>query len=65
MAKNKDYTCDRCGAQFDAKTGYSLKLCPKESARVLFQQGIDFDLCESCASAIADEVRDVVKPCAK
>lgn len=67
MAKNRDYTCDRCGAQFDAKTGYSLKLCPKEAARALYQRGsaIDFDLCANCADAIADEIRSVVKPCAK
>lgn len=64
MARNKTYTCDRCGAQFDETGGFSLRLYHKSHARRKWQKyeaaTLDFDLCESCAGAIADEVRDVV-----
>jgi predicted RNA-binding Zn-ribbon protein involved in translation (DUF1610 family) len=64
MARNKTYTCDRCGAQFDEEDGFSLGLYHKSHARRKWQKyeavTLDFDLCVSCASAIADEVRDVV-----
>lgn len=61
MSRNMEFTCDRCGAQFDGDTGgFSLTLGRKEACRQLGLDGVDgfrYDLCDSCAAYAKDVVK--------
>ena len=55
MSKNSEFTCDRCGAQFDGDEGFSFTLGRKEMERSFDMDcvgGFKYDLCESCAAHV-------------
>lgn len=60
--RNNDYTCDRCGAQFNESNGFTLSLSVKERARTMcYEQSMfSYDLCEGCAQAVQAKARDLI-----
>ena len=56
MSRNRDFTCDRCGAQFDEDdNGFTLSLSEKATQRELGITGcggFKYDLCSSCATNV-------------
>lgn len=65
MARNKDYTCDNCGVQFDSKTGFVLRLSGMNGCRDLISDKMSarFDLCEPCANKIRSMLREKIGVC--
>ena len=64
--RNNEYTCDRCGAQFDAGNGCALNLGPIISTRSSIRDDARaaistlararYDLCPTCADAVRDQL---------
>ena len=56
MSRNRDFTCDRCGAQFDEDdNGFTLSLGEKATQRelgIIGSGGFKYDLCCSCAAQV-------------
>ena len=56
MSRNRDFTCDRCGAQFDEDgNGFTLSLGEKKAQRELGitgSGGFKYDLCCACATQV-------------
>lgn len=60
MSRNKDFTCDQCGAQFDEDdNGFTFSLSEKKTQKELGVTGcggFKYDLCFSCASKVKSKI---------
>lgn len=55
MARNPEYTCDKCGAQFGSKEGYGMTLSKNGGPNTRTYGSpntMRYDLCDSCAEDI-------------
>ena len=55
MARNPEYTCDKCGAQFGSKEGYGMTLSKNGGPYTRLYGNLStmrYDLCDSCAEDI-------------
>lgn len=64
MSRNRDFTCDRCGAQFDEDdNGFTLSLSEKATQKELGITGcggFKYDLCSFCAAQVKSEIGGIL-----